>query len=57
MECARQGCDKEAIAASNYCKAHFDLDKVNVDSTLAVLLLNFYLFPLYAMPSPHLPHA
>ncbi len=31
MECARQGCDKEAIAASNYCKAHFDLDKANID--------------------------
>ncbi len=31
MECARQGCDKEAIAGSNYCKAHFDLDKANVD--------------------------
>ncbi len=31
MECARQGCDREAIAGSNYCKAHFDLDKANVD--------------------------
>lgn len=32
MECARQGCDKETIAGSNYCKAHFDLDKANVDN-------------------------
>ncbi len=31
MECARQGCDREAIAGSNYGKAHFDLDKANVD--------------------------
>ncbi len=32
MECARQGYDKETIAGSNYCKAHFDLDKANVDN-------------------------
>ncbi len=31
MECVRQGCDREAIAGSNYCKEHFDLDKANVD--------------------------
>lgn len=32
MECAKQGCDKEVIAGSNYCKEHFELDKANVDT-------------------------
>ncbi len=31
MECTRQGCNSEAIAGSNYYKAHFDLNKANVD--------------------------
>jgi len=32
MECARQGCDREALAGSNYCKTHLELDKANVDN-------------------------
>ncbi len=31
MECARQGCNKEALAGSSYCKEHLELDKENVD--------------------------
>ena len=32
MECARQDCNKDALAGSNYCKEHLELDKANVDN-------------------------
>ncbi|NIO10845.1 MAG: hypothetical protein GTO40_23695 [Deltaproteobacteria bacterium] len=31
MECAKQGCHKEPLVGSNYCKDHYELDKANVD--------------------------
>ncbi len=32
MKCLREGCEREAAEASNYCKEHRDFDKANVDT-------------------------